>query len=177
VTQDRVRERIYDERIIVVLRENAAALCVDKARALLAGGLSVMEVTFTTPGAVEAIREIRKKLSGCLVGAGSVTTVKQATSAVAAGATFLVSPVFVKPVAAWAKSRKILYSAGALTPQEIQNAWDAGIRPVKVFPASSLGGPSYIKQLLAPLPHLELCPTGGIHVENFTAYLDVKFST
>lgn len=169
MTPAAVRERLYADRVVVVLRETTAAACVDKARALAAGGLKAFEVTFTTPGAAEAIAAIARGGAG-FVGAGSVTTIKQADEAAAAGARFLVSPVMVKPVAAWARRRKMLYVAGALTPQEICDVWDAGIRPVKVFPAADLGGPSYIRHVLAPLPHLELCPTGGVTVENLGDY-------
>jgi len=118
MTPDKIRERLYMERVIVVLRENTAAACVEKARALAAGGLKVAEVTFTTPDAADAIARIAKANQGW-VGAGSITAIKQAEAAVAAGAQFLVSPVHVKPVAAWAKARRVLYIPGALTPQEV----------------------------------------------------------
>ncbi len=170
MTVEQVRARLYAEKVIVVLREKAAGIVVEKAAAVAAGGLRALEVTFTTPDAAEAIRAIGQAKLG-LVGAGSITSLAQAKEAFDAGARFLVSPVFVGTIAAWAGRRKMVYIAGALTPQEIFDAWEAGSRPVKVFPASDLGGPSYLKHILAPLPHLELCPTGGVTVDNFAAYL------
>lgn len=171
MTPDRVRERLYAEKVIVVLRERTEALCLDKARALAEGGLSALEVTYTTPGATAVIAAIAKAGPG-VVGAGSILEVGQAEAATAAGAQFLVSPVHVPAVAHWAAEHQVLYSSGALTPQEIWDAWEAGSRPVKVFPVSDLGGPSYIRHVLAPLPHLELCPTGGVTTDNFVAYLE-----
>ena len=171
MTPDQVRERLYAEKVIVVLREKTEALCVEKARALAEGGLSVLEVTYTTPGATAVIAALAKAGPG-VVGAGSILEVGQAEAATAAGARFLVSPIHVAAVAAWARAHGVLYSGGASTPQEIWNAWEAGSRPVKVFPASDLGGPSYIKHVLAPLPRLELCPTGGVTTDNFVAYLE-----
>ena len=170
MTPDRVRAALYAERIVAVLRERDAATCLAKARALAAGGLRALEVTWTTPGAAGVVRGIARARLG-LPGAGSIMSVAQAREAVAAGAVFLVSPVVVAAVLTWARRRNVLYIGGALTPSEIAAAWGRGIRPVKVFPCSALGGPAYLKALLGPMPYLELCPTGGVTLENWRDHL------
>jgi 2-dehydro-3-deoxyphosphogluconate aldolase/(4S)-4-hydroxy-2-oxoglutarate aldolase len=168
---DEVRTELYRERVCVVLREKSPEAALAKARALREGGLRALEVTCTTPGAAAAIAELAKQGIG-LPGAGSVVRLEQAKEAVAAGARFLVSPVHVRDVSAWAREQGVVYLAGALTPQEALDAWEAGSRPVKIFPVCDLGGAAYVRHLLAPLPFLELCPTGGITPENFRTYLD-----
>ena len=175
MTAEAVRLELYRAKVIAVLRESDPEVCFAKAAALAQGGVSVLEVTWTTPDAVTVIRRIVDGQLG-LPGAGSIRTVAQAQEAVGAGARFLVSPTCVSEVAAWATSHGIVYAPGALTPTEILAAWNAGGRPVKVFPCSALGGPSYIKAVLAPLPELELVPTGGVSLENMKAYLEAGAS-
>jgi 2-dehydro-3-deoxyphosphogluconate aldolase / (4S)-4-hydroxy-2-oxoglutarate aldolase len=162
-------DTLYAEKVVVVLREKDADLVRAKARQVYDGGLRVMEVTWTTPQAPELIKEFRKAGLG-VIGAGTILELPEAKKAVAAGATFLVSPVFTKSVAAFAKARKIPYLPGCATAQECYNAWKAGCRPIKVFPAPTLGGPEFIRRLLAPMPFLELLPT-LIKVEEIPVYL------
>lgn len=162
-------DTLYAEKIVVVLREKDPDLVRAKARAVRDGGLRVMEVTWTTPKAPELVKELGKAGLG-VIGAGTILELPDAKKAVAAGAKFLVSPVFTKSVAAFAKSKKIPYLPGCATAQEIYTAWKAGCRPIKVFPAPTLGGPEFIKRLLAPMPFLELLPT-LIKVEEIPAYL------
>jgi 2-dehydro-3-deoxyphosphogluconate aldolase/(4S)-4-hydroxy-2-oxoglutarate aldolase len=171
MTPARVRAALYAARIVAVLRERDAGACLAKARALAAGGLQALEVTWTTPGAAGVVRALAR-IRGALPGAGSILGVAQAREAAAAGARFLVSPVAVAAVAAWARRHGVLYAGGALTPSEVAAAWSAGIRPVKVFPCSALGGPAYLRALLAPMPQLELFPTGGVTLDNWRAHLD-----
>jgi len=162
-------DTLYAEKIVVVLREKDADLVRAKARQVHDGGLRVMEVTWTTPQAPELVKELSKAGLG-VIGAGTILELPEAKKAVAAGAKFLVSPVFTQSVAAFAKARKIPYLPGCATAQECYNAWKAGCRPIKVFPAPTLGGPEFIRRLLAPMPFLELLPT-LIKVEEIPVYL------
>jgi 2-dehydro-3-deoxyphosphogluconate aldolase/(4S)-4-hydroxy-2-oxoglutarate aldolase len=154
----KVLEELYAERIVVVQREKSADVVRAKARAIRDGGLRVQEVTWTTPDAAALIAELTKLKLGT-IGAGTILTAAEAKKAHAAGATFLVSPVFTKDVAAFAKSKKLPYLPGCATAQEAYSAWKAGGRPIKIFPAPCLGGPEFIRRLLNPLPFLELLPT------------------
>jgi 2-dehydro-3-deoxyphosphogluconate aldolase/(4S)-4-hydroxy-2-oxoglutarate aldolase len=155
---DRVLEALYDDKIVVVLREKDPDLVRAKARAVRDAGLRVQEVTWTTPDAPLLIREFVKGKLG-VIGAGTILTLAEAKEAVAAGAQFLVSPVFTDDVNAFAKRKRIPYLPGCATAQEAYGAWQAGGRPIKIFPAPCVGGPEFIRRLLAPLPFLELLPT------------------
>ncbi len=168
---DKVREGLYEEKTCVIFREKDAETVRKKARACRDGGLRIMEVTWTTPKAVELVAELAKEGFGT-IGAGTILTVAEAKKAVAAGATFLVSPVYTPEVNAWCKKNRIVYVPGCGTVNEIYNAWQEGCRPVKVFPAPDLGGPAYIKHILAPLPALELLPTSGLGLGDLKPYLD-----
>jgi len=168
---DRVRETLYGEKTVVILREKEADAVRWKARAARDGGLRIQEVTWTTPSAADLIREFSKQKLGT-IGAGTILTPADAKKAVAAGAQFLVSPVFTPSVNAWARKHKVLYIPGCATPAEIHNAWLAGCRPIKVFPVPDFGGAAYIKHLLAPMGFLELLPTGGLGLQDVKPYLD-----
>lgn len=168
---EKVREQLYAEKTVVILREKDAETVRRKAHAARDGGLKIQEITWTTPSAGELIREFTKKKLGT-IGAGTILTVDEAKKAVAAGAVFLVSPVFTPEVNAFAKKKNVVYIPGAATPQEIHRAWSEGARPIKIFPAPDFGGAAYVKRLLAPLPFLELMPTGGLGLEDVKPYLD-----
>lgn len=171
MSAEKTRETLYEERLVVILREKNADLVRKKAYAACEGGLKIQEVTWTTPQAAELIHEFSKRKIGT-IGAGTILTVAEAKKAVAAGALFLVSPIFTPAVNAWCKKNKIVYIPGCATPNEIHAAWAAGCRPIKVFPVPDFGGAPYIKHLLAPLPFLELLPTGGLGVDDIRPYLD-----
>lgn len=171
MTADEVRSAIRRAKVIAVLRESDPETCFAKAQGLAEGGVTTLEVTWTTPGAAGVVKRIAEGKLG-LPGAGSIRTVAQAEEAVAAGARFIVSPVTDHAVSEWAARQGVTYVPGALTPNEILHAWHLGGRPVKVFPCGALGGPAYLKSVLAPLPDLELVPTGGVSLENMRAYLD-----
>jgi 2-dehydro-3-deoxyphosphogluconate aldolase/(4S)-4-hydroxy-2-oxoglutarate aldolase len=162
-------ETLYAEKIVVVLREKDPDLVRAKARQVRDGGLRVQEVTWTTPQAADLIREFDRAGLG-VIGAGTILEEADAKKAVAAGAKFLVSPVFTKSVAAVAKAKKIPYLPGCATATECYEAWKAGGRPIKIFPAPTLGGPEFLRRLLAPMPFLELLPT-LIKPEEIPAYL------
>ncbi|MBZ0307613.1 MAG: bifunctional 4-hydroxy-2-oxoglutarate aldolase/2-dehydro-3-deoxy-phosphogluconate aldolase [Anaerolineae bacterium] len=165
-------EMLLETRLVAVIRLPELKNAVPLAEALLAGGIPVMEFTLTTEGAFEAIREVKKALAGAKasIGVGSVVTVEQAVAAVDAGAEFIVSPVTKAEIINFGKANQIAVMPGAFTPTEIQTAWEWGADVVKVFPARALGA-KYLADVLAPLPHLRLMPTGGIDLENIQDYL------
>ncbi|MBI4565583.1 MAG: bifunctional 4-hydroxy-2-oxoglutarate aldolase/2-dehydro-3-deoxy-phosphogluconate aldolase [Planctomycetes bacterium] len=167
---ERIREILKSVRLLVIHRERDAGNVLLKARACREGGILIQEITWTTPGAGELIRELRSLKSG-IIGAGSILTATQAKEAAAAGAQFLVSPVFTQDVATFARRHKMLYLAGACSPQEVYDAWKAGSRPVKLFPCAELCSPAYLKRLLGPMPFLELLPT-GVGLDHIRPYLD-----
>jgi len=171
MSADQTREELYAAKAVVILREKDAGLVRKKARAARDGGLRIQEITWTTPSVAELIREFTKEKLGT-IGAGTILTLDDAKKAVDAGAAFLVSPVFTPEVNAWAKMNDLVYIPGAATPQEIHRAWQEGCRPVKVFPVPDFGGAAYIRHLLAPLPFLELLPTGGLGLADLKDYLD-----
>jgi 2-dehydro-3-deoxyphosphogluconate aldolase / (4S)-4-hydroxy-2-oxoglutarate aldolase len=157
---------------IAVVRTPSAEAALACAHALHAGGLRVVEVTLTVPGAAHVIRRLAGSGNGALVGAGSVLDAGQACACIAAGARFLVSPVLSLEVMACAHRHGVAAIPGALTPTEILNAWNAGADFVKVFPAAALGGASYIRALKAPLPQVGLVATGGVTLANAGALIE-----
>ena len=135
------------------------------AAAVCKGGIPIVEITMTVPGAVEVIRELVKSGSGdVLVGAGTVLNAEAARRCLDAGAQFLVSPGLNLPMVEVAKKERIVVMAGALTPTEVMAAWEAGADFVKIFPCGQVGGAKYIKALKGPLPHVPLVPTGGVNL-------------
>lgn len=158
-------EGILREKLIGIVRLASAASVVRVVEAIHAGGLRHIEVSLTTPGALEAIREIRERLPGVVIGAGTVYTPESAAAAVRAGARFLVTPVTVPELVKLAHSLDVPIAMGAFTPTEIHTAHRSGADLVKVFPASSVD-PGYIRAVRAPFPDLRLVPTGGVGVAN-----------
>lgn len=160
-------------RLIAIVRVPDAAQLLPVAEALHAGGVEVIEFTLTTPGALEQLRVARAHFGGAVIlGAGTVLDAGLAQQAIEAGAQFIVAPNFDPAVVRLCHRHRynVPVIPGALTPTEIVAAWMAGADFVKVFPAS-LGGPSYIREVRAPLPHVQLVPTGGVTAENFVEYL------
>jgi 2-dehydro-3-deoxyphosphogluconate aldolase/(4S)-4-hydroxy-2-oxoglutarate aldolase len=140
--------------------------------ALVAGGITVMEVTMTVPGAVDLLRVLKKEYGHkLLLGSGTVTDAEQVEATVDAGAQFVVSPSFHPEVVARTKELGKVSIPGALTPTEVITAWRAGADYVKIFPCSAVGGAPYLKALLAPFPHLKLIPTGGVTVQTAESFL------
>ena len=143
------------------------------AEAVCEGGISIVEITMTVPGAVEVIRELTKNAgTGILVGAGTVLNAEMARSCVDAGAEFLVSPGFDRGMLEFAVREGKLVMAGALTPTEVITAWEAGADFVKVFPCGNVGGAKYIKALRGPLPQIPLVPTGGVNLETAGEFIE-----
>jgi 2-dehydro-3-deoxyphosphogluconate aldolase/(4S)-4-hydroxy-2-oxoglutarate aldolase len=158
--------------LIPVLRARNTAQAHAVVQAMLAGGVTVVEVTMTVPGAVELLTELKREYGAkLLLGSGTVTTAEQADATIEAGAEFVVSPSFHPQVIAATKAKGKLSIPGALTPTEVITAWNAGADYVKIFPCSSMGGASYLKSLLSPFPHLKLIPTGGVTLQTAESFL------
>jgi 2-dehydro-3-deoxyphosphogluconate aldolase/(4S)-4-hydroxy-2-oxoglutarate aldolase len=157
---------MIDCGVLAVMRAPSKEILTDISRALLEGGVNVIEVTMTTPRAIAAIEMVADQFGDrAVVGVGTVIDAAAASDAIRAGAQFVVSPGFdARVVEATRRDGKISIP-GALTPTEILTAWGAGADVVKVFPSTALG-PSYFKDVLAPLPQLRLTPTGGVDLKN-----------
>ena len=149
--------------LVPVLRAQSEEMGHALVEAMIAGGITVVEVTMTVPGAIDLLRVLKKEYgSQLLLGSGTVTTAAQAAATIEAGAEFVVSPSLHPEVIAKTKELGKVSIPGALTPTEVITAWNAGADYVKVFPCSAVGGASYLKALLAPFPELQLIPTGGV---------------
>lgn len=159
------------ERIVAVLRGADPSRFRPVAEVLVANQISVVEVTLTSPAALETIQELAEGLTDAVVGAGTVLDAESAGAAVDAGARFLVTPTVEEEVMDHAARRGVPVICGAMTPTEILTAWRLGAAAVKVFPAS-VHGPSYVRAIRAPLPHVRLVPTGGVQLEEIPRYLD-----
>lgn len=168
----RTQETIERIGIVPVLRARSAQEGRALVEALVAGGITVMEVTMTVPGAVDLLRELKKEYGDrLLLGSGTVTDAAQAEATIDAGAEFVVSPSLHPDVVTKTKSLGKLSIPGALTPTEAIAAWRAGADYVKIFPCSAVGGASYLKALLAPFPELRLIPTGGVTLQTAADFL------
>jgi 2-dehydro-3-deoxyphosphogluconate aldolase/(4S)-4-hydroxy-2-oxoglutarate aldolase len=158
--------------LIPVLRARNAAQAHAVVNAMIAGGVTVVEVTMTVPGAVALLAELKREYAGqLLLGSGTVTTADQAKATIDAGAEFVVSPSLHPAVISTTKNSGKLSIPGALTPTEVITAWEAGADYVKIFPCSAMGGASYLRSLLAPFPHLKLIPTGGVTLQTAEDFL------
>lgn len=162
-----VIRKIGEVGIVPVVRAASVTEANRAVEAILAGGIPVVEITMTVPGAVSVIREVVKQYGEkVLVGAGTVTNAEQAESSLRAGAEFLVSPGLSLPVLSVARASEKLAIPGALTPTELMNAQEHGAKLVKIFPCGNVGGPKYVKSLKAPFPNASLIPTGGVNAAN-----------
>lgn len=162
---------IQDLRAFAVIRTATADQAVAAGAACVRGGIRLLEITLTVEGALDAVSRLAAE-SGAIVGVGSVTAPAQVRTAAEAGASFVVSPHFDPDIVAETKSRGLLSSMGGVTPTEAMACHRGGVDVVKIFPASSFGGPAHVKALLEPLPFLRLMPTGGVDLQNIRAYLD-----
>lgn len=155
-----------------MIRTDAAATAARAAVALFEGGVAAAEVTFTTPGAIEAIRAAKAAAgAGAVVGAGTVLDPETARAAILAGAEFIVAPNLNIEVITMCRRYGVPVMPGAFTPTEIVAAWEAGADVVKVFPAE-VGGPAYFKAIRAPLPQIRLMPTGGVDLNSALDFLE-----
>lgn len=167
--------RIADAGVVpVVVIENAAD-AIPAAKALLAGGVDVMEITFRTDAAAESIRAVAEECPGMLVGAGTVLTLEQCRLAVSLGAKFIVSAGLDEETVRWCVENDVPVLPGVATPTEIMAAMRLGLRVMKFFPANVYGGLSAMKALSAPFGAIKFMPTGGINAQNLKEYLSAPF--
>ncbi len=162
--------RLSEVGVVAVIRAASVDAALAVSHALVRGGVTGIELTFSTPGAAEAIARTRKELPDALVGAGTVLDAASLAAACDAGASFLVSPHTDEALIRAARERGVPFLPGALTPTEIVRAWQLGATCVKVFPGSAVG-PGYLKAIRAPLPHAPLMPTGGADEKNLGEWL------
>ncbi len=164
-------QRVLDHKIVAVIRAENGDLLVDVAESLLAGGVEVMEVTFTVPRATRVLEKVADRIgSRILLGAGTVLDTETCRAAILAGAEFIVSPAVNVAVIELCKRYSKVVMPGALTPTEVVTAWQAGADIVKIFP-SEITGPKYLKALHGPLPHIRLMPTGGVNLDTAAEFL------
>lgn len=172
MTKDEVRRRITDIGVVPVVRASNAKQAILAAEAVCAGGIPIVEITMTVPGAIEVIDQLAKTVGGSvLVGAGTVLDAESARKCIAAGAQFVVSPGFDRETVEVVKGEGKLMMAGALTPTEIIAAWKSGADFVKIFPCGSVGGPKYIRALRGPFPQIPFVPTGGVNLETAADFI------
>lgn len=164
-------ERLVAVGVVPVVRAPSAEAAHAVVEAIGEGGIPVVEITMTVPGAVQVIEQVRKRFGdAALVGAGTVTDAETARACVEAGAEFVVSPVVDLETIAYCREAGVPVMPGALTPTEILAAWRAGASMVKVFPCDSAGGARHVKNVKAPFPHIPLLPTGGVSLETAADY-------
>lgn len=164
---------IVQSKIVAVLRAPTAEFIVPVALELFDLGVTCLEVALSSPGALDALEDLSGRLSAdAALGAGTVLSVEDVRRATEVGATYLLSPVTDPTVLVEAQNRGVAFVPGAGTASEIFQGWQLGASAVKVFPAHSLGGPSFIKSILDPLPFVELMSTGGIAAGDVAGYLD-----
>ncbi|MEC5205373.1 MULTISPECIES: bifunctional 4-hydroxy-2-oxoglutarate aldolase/2-dehydro-3-deoxy-phosphogluconate aldolase [Vogesella] len=157
--------------VVPVIVVNDAAVAVDLAHALVAGGIRTLEITLRTKAALAAMRRIRDEVPDALVGAGTVRTRAHLEAALDAGAQFGISPGLTAELAAAARASGVPFIPGIATPSEAMHAQDEGFNILKLFPAEAVGGVKLLKSLAGPLPELRFCPTGGIDVNSAPNYL------
>ncbi len=157
---------LRQHRAIAVIRTSEPDLGLQMATAAAAGGLRLIEITWNSAHPEKLIQHLRAQLPHCCIGAGTVLSVADLEQAAAAGAEFCFAPYTNVTLLHWAREHRLPLVPGALTPNEIMAAWQAGAPAVKVFPISAVGGASYVSSLQGPLGHIPLIPTGGVTVEN-----------
>ncbi len=168
-----VEQQLEAAGIIPVLRARSAIEAMGVVEAMVAGGVTVIEVTMTVPGAIDLLKELKHSYgSKLLLGSGTVTDAAECVATIEAGAEFVVSPSLHLEVIKETKARNKVSLPGALTPTEVITAWRAGADFVKVFPCSAMGGASYLKSLKAPFPFLRLVPTGGVTLDTAASFLE-----
>ncbi|HUL34401.1 MAG TPA: bifunctional 4-hydroxy-2-oxoglutarate aldolase/2-dehydro-3-deoxy-phosphogluconate aldolase [Candidatus Eisenbacteria bacterium] len=166
-----VRKRIEEVGIVPIIRATSPDEARFAADAIREGGISIVEITMTVPGALDVISELARKSPEVLLGAGTVLNAESASRCLDAGAQFLVSPGLHLKTVEHALKHQVLIIAGALTPTEIMAAWEAGADFIKVFPCSNVGGPSYLRALKGPFPEIPMVPTGGVNLETAAEFL------
>ena len=165
------RARIEEIGIIPAVRLSSAEDALFAAAAVSSGGVPIVEVTMTVPGAVRVIQELARQNAQMIVGAGTLSDVEMAHRCVDAGAAFLTSPGLDLEIVEYGLKRGVVVIPGALTPTEVTAGWKAGADFVKIFPCSQVGGPSYIKALKGPFPHVPLIAAGGVNQQTVSDFI------
>jgi 2-dehydro-3-deoxyphosphogluconate aldolase/(4S)-4-hydroxy-2-oxoglutarate aldolase len=166
-----VLDLVLRTKIIAVIRMRDAIKLGKVTAAISRGGVKVIEITMTVPGALDVIRTMAgKKSTGTIVGAGTILDAEAALAAIRAGADFIVSPILNPEIVSACRGAGVFVAPGAFTPTEIATAWNLGADVVKVFPATSLG-PAFFKDLRGPLPDIRLMPTGGVGLDNAAEFI------
>ena len=158
--------------LVPVLRAESETQALALASAIAAGGVTVLEITMTVPGAIRVMRRLAEERPDILIGAGTVLDAETARMCILEGAQFVVSPALKIATIEMCHRYGVAVLPGALTPTEIVTAWEAGADVVKIFPASSLGGAKYLKSVKAPLPQVEMIPTGGVSLATAAEFLE-----
>ncbi|MDQ4120053.1 MAG: bifunctional 2-keto-4-hydroxyglutarate aldolase/2-keto-3-deoxy-6-phosphogluconate aldolase [Acidobacteriota bacterium] len=167
-----VIQRIIEIGLVPVIRASSSDEAMRVIDAILEGGISVLEITMTVPGAMKVMETLAERYGGdALIGAGTVLDSETARACILSGAQFVISPALDLETIQLCKRYSITVMPGALTPTEVVTAWQAGADFVKVFPCSAMGGASYIKGLKAPLPQIELVPTGGVNLKTAADFI------
>lgn len=168
-----VLKRISEIGVIPVIRLHSTDLARRAVSAIQNGGVSILEITMTVPGAIAIIEDLRHEYGdGTVIGAGTVLDPKTARSCINAGAQFIVTPALNPDTISCCQEHEVAIIPGTLTPTEVVNAWSLGADLVKIFPAGSLGGASYLKALKGPLPHVKMVPTGGVTLRTAQSFIE-----
>ena len=168
-------ERLANSIVVPVVVLEKAEDAVPTAKAMLAGGVDAMEITFRTACAPEAIKAVAENCPEVLVGAGTVINLEQCKLAVSMGARFIVSPGYSEEIVSWCVENNIPVTPGCVTPTEIMAAVNHGLKVIKFFPANVYGGLNAMKNLSAPFVGLKFLPTGGVNTANIREYIDAPF--
>ncbi|HTZ74170.1 MAG TPA: bifunctional 4-hydroxy-2-oxoglutarate aldolase/2-dehydro-3-deoxy-phosphogluconate aldolase [Candidatus Aquilonibacter sp.] len=172
-TKSEVLQWMRDVGVIPIVRVDSTDLARRAVAAIHKGGISIVEITMTVPGAVRVIEELAAEMGETtLIGAGTVLDPEKARECVRAGAHFIVSPALNPKTIAYCNDEDIVILPGALTPTEVVNAWSLGGDMIKIFPAGEVGGAGYIKALKGPLPQIKMIPTGGVSLATAKSFLE-----
>jgi len=172
MNKQQIVSSILEIGIIPIIRVNSEEAAIKSIEAVYEGGIRSAEITMTTPGAIRALEKLADAFGDKMIlGAGTVLDPETARATILAGARFLVTPALKVATIEMARRYSTVICPGALTPTEILTAWEAGADFVKVFPCSNMGGAKYIKAVKAPLPHVEMIPTGGVNLETIADFL------
>jgi 2-dehydro-3-deoxyphosphogluconate aldolase/(4S)-4-hydroxy-2-oxoglutarate aldolase len=172
MTKQQIVSSMREIGIVPIIRVNSAEAAIQSIEAVFEGGIRSAEITMTTPGAIRALEKLADAFGDKMIlGAGTVLDPETARATILAGARFLVTPALKVATIEMARRYSTVICPGALTPTEILTAWEAGADFVKVFPCSNVGGAKYIKAVKAPLPQVEMIPTGGVNLDTIGDFL------
>ena len=171
MTRQDVLQRIREIGVVPVVRADSADAALAVVDAIREGGVTVLEITMTVPGAISVMEKLAARFTDVLIGAGTVLDPETARACILSGARFVVSPALNLATIEMCRRYSVPVMPGALTPTEVLAAWTAGADVVKVFPCGALGGASYLKSLKAPLPQIEMIPTGGVSTKTAADFI------